>query len=571
MIRPLRQFFNALRHKFSPAETRHPWLPNYPENIPWDVKIPSRPLFALLEDASTQHGANTAIDFLGKTISYRDLNAAATRLAAGLQAHGIKKGDRVGLFLPNSPHFVISYYAILKAGGVVVNFNPLYPPEDIAKQVKDSGVSLMITFALKNLLGKLETVRGQVDSMPHLLVAQFTEALPFPKNIIFPIIRWGNVMAMPSGDGYSHFADMLATSAAQLQPVAIAPEEDVAVLQYTGGTTGTPKGAMLTHANLNANAIQCGYWFTGMEEGKERMLGVLPLFHVFAMTAIMNLSVLKGLTMILHPQFDLLAVLKDIHRKKPTLLMGVPTMFNAILNHPKLGNYHLKSLKFCISGGAGLPREVKEKFESLTGCKLVEGYGLSETAPVAAANPLFGVNKTGSIGLPMPATIIEVVGFEGKEAGKVLPLGKTGEICLRGPQVMKGYWNKPDETRQCMRDGRFHTGDIGYIDADGYSFIVDRLKEMIISGGYNIYPRNVEEVLYRHPEVLEAAVVGVADPHWGQRVKAYVARKSGSGLSGDELLAFAQGHLPRFAWPAEIEFRDHLPKTMIGKISKKDL
>ena len=571
MIRPLRQIFTAMRGRISPQEKRFPWLLNYPDSVQWDAEIIPRPLPDLLARAARDFPTNTAIDFLDYTLTYKELYDQARSMATGLQLRGLKKGDRVGLFLPNSPHFVISYYAILLAGGVVVNFNPLYAARDITHQIRDSGVKIMITFALESLLGKLEACRDEV-SIPTLIVAQFTEALPFPKNWLFPLIKFTEVMPMPAGEGYISFQDLLAEDRKYLQQADMDPEVDVAVLQYTGGTTGTPKGAMLTHANLYTNATQCSLWLTGLEDGNERMLGVLPCFHVFAMTAVMNLSIAKGLTMILHPQFNLKAVLKDIDKKKPTLMPGVPTIFSAINQVKNIKKYDLSSLKMCISGGAGLPRDVRLQFEANTGCKLVEGYGLSETSPVVAVNPLFGVNKAGSIGMPLPGTIIEVVGTEkGRRKDKVMAMGETGEICIRGPQVMKGYWNRPDETANTLRNGRLHTGDVGYMDADGYFFIVDRLKEMIISGGYNIYPRNVEEVLYDHPDVVEAAVIGVEDEHWGQRVKAFVALKQGSGESEDTLRAYCKDQLPRFAVPATIEFRDELPKTMIGKISKKDL
>lgn len=564
----IRQIFTAIGNKLIPESRRYPWLAHYPEGVDWKAQIPSRPVTALLDDAEARFPHVTAIDFLGKTSTYAELAVQVRSFAAGLQRLGIKKGSRVGIFLPNSPHFIIAYYAILKAGGTVVNFNPLYPVSDIRRQLVDAQVEVVVTFALKSLLGKLKQCREHTP-LKTVVVAKFSEALPFPKSLLFPLVKWKEVVSLPHADGYVPFSELLKEDYRQLQPVVIHPQEDVAVLQYTGGTTGAPKGAVLSHANVYANTVQSGMWFSGLEEGNERMLGVLPCFHVFAMTVVMNLSVHKGLTMILHPQFTLKEVLKDIHSKKATILPGVPTMYNAIIHAPELKQYDLSSLKVCFSGGAGLPREIKDRFEELAQCKLVEGYGLSETSPVVAANPLFGINKTGSIGVPYPGTVLEVVDLENKD--RVLSVGKTGEICVRGPQVMQGYWHRPDETEKTLRNGRLHTGDIGYMDADGYFFIIDRLKDMIISGGYNVYPRNVEEFIYRHPAVLEAAVIGVEDEHWGQRVKAFVARKPGQSLTGDELIAFLRDKLPRFALPSEVEFRDSLPKTLIGKISKKDL
>lgn len=569
MIASIKKIFKGIAEKFRPTPKRNPWIDHYPAGVKWDAEIPIAPLTALLENAENTYPDHIAIDFLGKTLTYRELAQNARYFAAGLQKMGVGKGTRVGLFLPNSPHFVIAYYGILLSGATVVNFNPLYPVRDITHQIEDSGVAVMVTFAMKSLLGKLEACRAKI-TMPLLVAAQFTEALPFPKSVLFPFLKWKEVMPMPAGKGYESFARLLETPVKDFTPVEIDPLEDIALLQYTGGTTGLPKGAILTHANLYANAVQCGMWFHIMEAGKERILGVLPCFHVFAMTAIMNLSIHKGWTIILHPQFALKNVLKDIDRKRPTLMPGVPTIFNAINHYKNLKKYDLTSLKMCIAGGAGLPREVKKNFEALTGCTLIEGYGLSETSPVVAANPPAGVQKTGSIGVPMPQTVLEVMSME--EKSRPMPIGQVGEICIRGPQVMKGYWNKPEETEKALtKDGLFRTGDVGYMDAQGYFFIIDRLKEMIISGGYNIYPRNVEEVLYAHPAIAEAAVVGIDDPNWGQLVKAFVVIKQDQMLTEEELHTFVRDQLPRFAWPSEYEFRDALPKTLIGKISKKDL
>lgn len=567
MIAPFKNIFSAISNKLKPLEKRCPWLLHYPAEMHWQAEIVPQPLTALLKNAATNYGENVAIDFLGHVYTYNEVYRSARAMAAGLQQQGIGKGSRVGLFLPNSPHFVISYYAVLLAGGTVVNFNPLYPVRDIVHQVEDADVQMMITFAMRSLLGKLEKCRKDV-AIETLVVARFAEALPTAKRWLFPLIKWKDTMSMPRGEGYLSFNNLLEYDPKTLIDPEIDPGEDVAVLQYTGGTTGLPKGTMLTHANLHANAVQCGMWFAGLKDGEERMLGVLPCFHVFAMTVVMNLSVHKGLTMILHPQFTLKDVLKDIDRKKPTIMPGVPTMFNAINNYADIDEYDLTSLKMCISGGAGLPRDIKLGFEKLTGCTLIEGYGLSESSPVVAANPLFGMNKTGSIGMPLPDTVLEIVDVE---TGKLMPTGKTGEICIRGPQVMKGYWKNAEATAKALQDGRLRTGDVGYMDADGYFFVVDRLKEMIISGGYNIYPRNVEEVLYMHKAVLEAAVIGIDDPHWGQRVKAFVALKDGQRVDEATLIAFLQDKLPRFAIPSNIEFRESLPKTMIGKISKKEL
>ena len=353
------------------------------------------------------------------------------------------------------------------------------------------------------------------------------------------------------------------------EPAPIDPEKDIAVLQYTGGTTGVSKGAMLTHANLYANAIQAALWFTDAQPGAERMMGVLPFFHIFAMTVVMNYSIHMGTEIIMHPRFELEPVLKDITKKKPTFMPGVPTMFAAINAYPKLAAFDLGSIKACISGGAPLPLEVRQRFESLSGCTLVEGYGLTEAAPIVTANPLEGLNKEGSIGLPVPGTRVTITDRE--DPRKVLGIGEHGEICVTGPQVMAGYWNRADETAEVMVEGRLRTGDVGYMDEDGYTFIIDRMKDLILVSGFNVYPRNVEEGVYQHPGVAECTVIGVADDYSGEAVKAFVKLKEGQSLTVEALSAFLEDKLGKHEQPKHIEFRDELPKTLIGKLSKKEL
>lgn len=545
----------------------YPWLAHYPANIHWDAALKPHPLYRLLDEAAEAFGSRPGIDFMDRTFTFREIADKATRLAAALQGIGVGKGHRVGLFLPNCPQFVIAYYAILKAGGIVVNFNPLYSAKDIKHQIEDAGTEIMFTLSLNTLYPKLKEFIGTTP-LKTVVVCDLQEALPLYKGLLFPFLKKNEIAEVPQDANHKRFSELLNTKA-PLAPVAVSPEQDVAVLQYTGGTTGTPKGTMLTHANLYINALQMGLWFEGLKPGEERVLGALPLFHVFAMAAVMNLAVHKGATMILHPRFDMKAVLEDIEKKKPTLMPGVPTMFAAINNYRSLDKYNLSSLKMCISGGAPLPLEVKQRFEQVTGCKLVEGYGLTESAPVAAVNPLFGKNKSGSIGLPVPGTILEVISLE----DHITPMKtkEVGEICIRGPQVMKGYWQKPEDTAQVLRGDRLHTGDVGYVDEEGYFFIVDRLKELILVGGYNVYPRNIEEEIYKHPDVLEAAVIGVPDPLRGQIVKAYVVKQENSLLDGIKLKQFLRDKLAPFAQPSRIEFRTALPKTLIGKIAKKEL
>lgn len=545
-----------------------PWLRLYPQNIRWDAQIPVSPLYDLLARTREVHGGRPAFDFLGAHMTWGQLGKLVDHLAAGLQKHGIRPGDRVGLCLPNCPMFVVAYYAIARIGGVIVNFNPLYAERELKHQITDSGICLMITADLKILHDKLVKVMPETQ-LKQLLVCSFAAMLPFPKNLLFPIFKARDIAFVKRDESHILLDDVMHNDGA-VAPVKIDPVNDIALLQYTGGTTGTPKGAMLTHANIVANAHQCGMWFTDCRDGAEKMLGVIPFFHVFAMTAVMNLSVLKGLEIIALPRFDLEDTMKLIARKKPTLFPAVPAIFAAINHHPELEKYNLKSLRHCISGGAPLPLEVKKGFESNTGCILVEGYGLTETSPVTHVNPLHGINKPGSIGLPLPGTSVEITDIN--DAGKLMPQGEKGEICIRGPQVMKGYWNKPDDTAAMIKQGRLHTGDIGYIDQDGYTFIVDRLKDMIISNGYNVYPRNVEEAIYMHPDVAECIVAGLPDKERGERVKAWIYLKHRREMASEVMKGFLRDKLSPMEIPREFEFRDApLPKTLIGKLSRKDV
>lgn len=547
--------------------SNYPWLTAYPANIAWDAPIHLRPLFSLLDEAEENYSDKLAIDFLGAHTTYSELADQVRSLATGLHNMGVGKGVKVGLFLPNCPQFVISYYAILKAGGTVVNYNPLYALEELQHQINDSDTSIMITLALKQLYPKVASCLGKTK-LQKIIVSEFQEALPFVKRMAFPFARKADIVEYPQDTQHTRFADLLATEAKVLH-VNIAPENDVALLQYTGGTTGVPKGAVLTHGNLYANVVQCGLWFTGLKHGEEAIIGALPLFHVFAMTTVMNLAIRTGSAMLLHPKFDMKGILYDLHYKRPSLMPGVPTMYAAINNYKGIEKYDLTSLKMCISGGAPLPVEVKQVFEKRTGCKLIEGYGLTESSPVVCANPLFGENKEGSIGLPFPGTIMEVTDMENPD--KILGVGDVGEICIRGPQVMKEYLNKPDETAKVLRGERLHTGDIGYMDKDGYFFIVDRLKEMIISGGYKIYPRNLEEILYKHPDVLEAAVIGIPHPQRGQAPKVFLVCKEGAEARENDIRVYLREHVAAYALPHAVEFRETLPKSIIGKILKKEL
>jgi long-chain acyl-CoA synthetase len=549
---------------------QYQWSKSYPASVDWSATIPGRPLYEIFDEAVRDFPDTIFIDFLNKTYTYRASADWVARAAKGLQDLGVRKGDRVGLMLPNSPYYVFLYFATLKIGATVVNFNPLYAPPEIAKQVTDSGCRIVATIDIPDIYNKLNRVVGQ-GTLEKIIVCRMVDILPCLLSLIYPIVKRKEIAHVADDAAHIDFARLTANEG-DYTPVTINPEKDLAVLQYTGGTTGVPKGAMLTHANLSINVVQSRNLFPAVVRGKEVMLGVLPFFHVFAMTAVLNVTVLLASKIIMLPRFELAQVVKTIHKKRPTLFPAVPTIYTAINHYKDLARYNLRCIKYCFSGGAPLPVEVKHDFERLTGCVLVEGYGLSETSPVVSCNPVDGENKAGSIGLPAPGTIIEIISLEDKKT--VLPQGETGEVCVRGPQVMTGYWHQGEETAMVMDETpeglRLHTGDVGYMDTDGYIFIVDRIKDMIAAGGFKIYPRHVEEAIYQHPAVEECVVAGIPDEYRGQTVKAFIKLKDGASLTQTELKAFLKDRLSPMEMPKLVEFRDApLPKTLIGKLSRK--
>lgn len=547
----------------------HAWIKSYPRGVDWHMPLEGTPLFHLMDEAAARHADRPCTTFIGRTLTYGEIGTLVDRAAAGLQQLGVVKGTKVGLFLPNTPTFIIYYFAVLKAGGVVVNYNPLYSLEELAFQVKDSETELMVTLDLKVLFEKVEHLIAE-KTLKGAVVCSFPALLPAAKAVLFKLFK-GKELARPRAspvrDRIRLEAEVLADPGV-FAPVAVDPA-DVAVLQYTGGTTGTPKGAMLTHANLAINVEQIAAWAPDLVPGEEKVMAVLPFFHVFAMTVVMNLGVRMGAEFILMPRFVLGEALDLINRLRPTVMPGVPTLFNAILNHPKIGAYDLTCLKFCLSGGAALPVEVKDRFEATTGCALVEGYGLSEASPVATANPLDGTARAGSIGLPLPGTILSLRDLT--DPAREVPRGERGEICIAGPQVMKGYWNRPAETAAQFAGNYLRTGDVGVMDDDGFFYIVDRIKDLIICSGYNVYPRRVEDALYEHAAVEEVIVIGIPDAYRGEAPKAFVKLRSGQTATCADLMKHLEIKLSKLELPAEIEFRDALPRTMIGKLSKKEL
>ncbi|MGE3065459.1 MAG: AMP-binding protein, partial [Hyphomicrobiaceae bacterium] len=468
-----------------PADASYPWLKSYPRDVAWRQTLRIGPVPGLLDEAARRHGARPCTQFLGRTLTYADIGNAVSETAAGLQTLGVRKGVKVGLFLPNTPTFIIYYFAVLKAGGTVVNYNPLYTLEELTFQVRDSDTELMVTLDLAVLFDKVEALIA-AGTLKRAIVASFPALLPSAKSVLYRLIK-ASTLAHPQRSAVAAKviadADVRQARAAPA-PVSIDPETDVAVLQYTGGTTGTPKGAMLTHANVVANVRQGAAWATTLEDGKERVLAVLPFFHVFAMTAVMNFGIASGAELVLMPRFVLADALKLIDRARPTVMPGVPTLFAALMTAPKLKSFDLTSLKFCLSGGAPLPLEIKQRFEAMTGCSLVEGYGLSEASPSVTCNPLKGPVKAGSIGLPLPETIVSLRDLA--DPTREVAQGEKGELCVKGPQVMKGYWKKPDETRAQFVGDFLRTGDVGRMDEDGFLYIEDRIKDLIICSGYNV-------------------------------------------------------------------------------------
>ena len=545
-----------------------PWYDHYEEGVPRTFSYPDDAIFHLLEETAQNFPDRVAIIFLGTKLTYRRLNELVQRFATAINGMGIKKGDRVACILPNCPQFVISYYGVIKAGAIFVQMNPLNSEKEIQFQLADSGAETLIVPDVLNLPNKIKKVKAET-SIKRIINTSIKEYLPFPKNLLYPLVA--KPPKFETGDGILWFKELLANHSPS-PPTVTADPDDVALLLYTGGTTGISKGCMLTHRNLVSNAVQCSLWFPKAERGKEIFLSVIPFFHSFGMTTALNLPVYLGATMFILPRFErdkLDAFLKDIGRIRPTLFPGVPAMYQAIINFPNVGKYDLTSVKFCLSGAAPLPVEVCETFERVTGGKLVEGYGLTEASPVTHCNPLFGKRKIGSIGLPFPDTECQIVNLETGEGP--VPVNELGELRIKGPQVMKGYWNNPDETAESLKDGWLYSGDIAKMDEEGYFYIVDRKKDMIISGGFNVYPRDIDEVLFRHPKVKDAVAVGIPDPYRGETVKAYVVLKEGETSTEEEIISFCRENLAKYKVPAIVEFRQELPKTMIGKVLRKVL
>jgi long-chain acyl-CoA synthetase len=550
----------------------HPWEKSYPPPARWDAEVKIGPVYAALDDAVEQFGDRPAIEFMGTRATYRQLRDLANRAAKGFQQLGVGPGVHVGLYLPNTPHYLVAFFGILKAGGTVVNYSPLDAEAVLAHKVEDSETTILVTLDLPQLYPQMAALLGH-GGLEKLVIGGMGDLAAYPAFASITLPKSNDLVTYD--DTHIPFVSLLDNDGAYTPHPIEDPAETIAVLQYTGGTTGPPKGAMLTHGNLTAAGSQYIETTKGeppvLTPGQERCLLVLPLFHIYALTSCMLLCVRLGAEMVLHPRFDLEAVVKEIAAKKITIFMGVPTMFTAMLMYPGLADIDLSSLKFCGSGGAPLPLEVQQRFQAVAGCTLNEGWGMTETSPAGTFSPMHGQRKEGSCGIPVPGVTLKFADVT--DATKYVARGERGEICIAGPNVMKGYWKNPQATADSMTaDGFFRTGDVAYMDEDGFVFIVDRIKDMLLCGGYNVYPRNIEEAIYTHPAVAECSVIGVPDEYRGQSPKAFIALKPGAEpFTIDEIKDFLKDKLGKHEMVQLIEFRDSLPKTPVGKILKTAL
>jgi long-chain acyl-CoA synthetase len=543
-----------------------PWVRHYDQGVPLEVDPPDISAPWLLHRTAAQAPDAPALIFFGKTLTYAAFQEQTARLAHSLKTLGLAPGERLAILLPNCPQLALAYHATVHLGGVAVFLNPLFSPKEIKQQLADSGSRYLVV--LDHLLPKAAEALQELH-LAQVVVTGLTDYLPWPLSWLYPLKAWRQGLARGFAPGPGRLAWRRLLQAPPLTEPPRPQPDDIAALMYTGGTTGTPKAAILTHRNLMANVAQINAWMPRARYGAERVVGLLPFFHSFGLTVCLNWSFSQAAAVIVLPRFESNDFLKMLRQRRPTILPGVPTLFVALINHPELPKIDLSSLWACVSGAAPLPFEVREKFEALSGCRILEGYGLTEASPVTHFNPYEGKRPPGSIGLPFPSTAAKVVDPE--KGRRELAPGEVGELCVRGPQVMQGYWRNPEETAAVLRDGWLYTGDLAYMDEDGYFYIVDRKKDMINSAGFKIFPREVEEVLYQHPKVEEAVVYGAPDSYRGEVVKAVIVPRDGDGLSEDELRDYCEPRLAAYKLPKIIEFRQELPKSMVGKVLRRQL
>jgi long-chain acyl-CoA synthetase len=555
-----------------------PWLSHYDKGVPESIDYPKEPLFYFLEEAARKYPQRACTIFKGAVITYKKMDDITDQVAAALASLGVKKGDRVGIFMPNTPQFVIAYFGILKAGGVVVATNPLYTPSEIEHQVNDAGIEIM--FVMSNFYNTIKTAQPKTK-LKTLIVTNLKESLPPLLSVLFTLAKEKKGGFRIDGGlkpGDLWMKDLIGKFSPAERPKLDIGPDDTALFQYSGGTTGISKAAVALHRNVVANTLQIKDWMSTLKDGGEIVLMAIPLFHVYGMVAGMNFAMAGSSTMVMIPNArDIPDVLENIDKYHPTVFPGVPTLYNAINNRPEVvaGKYNLRSIKACISGSAPLLRETKEKFEALTGGVVFEGFGLSEAPTATHCNPLVGQNKTGSIGMPLSDVECKIISLD--DGVSELETGDVGELVIRGPQVMKGYHNMPTETANALRDMGdgggpwLFTGDIARMDEDGYFYIVDRKKELIKPGGYQVWPREVEEVIITHPKVMDVGVAGIPDPYRGETVKAWIVLKPGETVTEAEIKTFCKEKLAAYKVPTHIEFRNELPKTTVGKILRREL
>ena len=542
------------------------WLKNYDSGVPHSVEYPDINLYQLFAEIVQKYPEKPFTSFMGAALTYKEVFRLVNKFAGALASLGVKEGDKVAIHLPNCPQFIITYFAVFKLGAINVPCNPMYVAREMKHQLNDSGAETVIT--LTRLYGMVKGIQKDTK-VKNVIATGIKDYFPGKLRLLYTLFnekKEGDRVALATED--HSFVDLVQRGdAASVTEITVKPE-DHAVYMYTGGTTGLSKGAVLTHRNLVVNSYQLLNWLPENNPGNESVMAVLPLFHSYGMTMCINFALIVAAKTVLLPRFDLKMILEAIQKEKVNYFPGVPTIYVAINNSPETPSYDLSSIKFCISAAAPLPVEVQSKFEQITGGKLIEGFGLSETSPVTHTNPIVGPRKAGSIGLPMPDTDIKVVDVN---TGEDLPLGEIGELCIKGPQVMDGYLNMPEETARVLKDGWLKTGDIARIDEDGFTYIVDRKKDMIIAGGFNIYPRDIEEVLFTHPQIKEAVVTGIRDPYRGETIKAYCVVKGEETLTEEEVIKYCKENLAAYKVPKLVEFRHELPKTMVGKVLRRVL